>query len=69
MTFAPVWRGLLGRTYLMPLVIGVVSTAGLLFALIGDGPWDTLSWLALGFPVAIGLWFWFRRTGSRTQRT
>jgi len=55
-------RGLLGRTYLMPLVIAVISSAGLLFALIGDGLWDYLSWLALGFPVAIELWFSNRRS-------
>ncbi|HZJ13068.1 MAG TPA: hypothetical protein VFD26_10565 [Methyloceanibacter sp.] len=61
MAATPVRRGLLGRTYLKPLVIALVSSAGLLFALIGDGLWDYLSWLALGFPVAIGLWFWLRR--------
>jgi hypothetical protein len=66
MAATPVLRGLLGRTYFMPLIIAVVSSAGLLFALIGDGLWDYLSWLALGFPVAIALWFSQRR--SRNQR-
>jgi hypothetical protein len=66
MAASPLRRGLLGRTYLMPLIIAVISSAGLLFALIGDGLWDYLSWFALGFPVAIGLWFSNRR--SRDQR-
>ena len=57
-------RRLLGRTYVMPLVIGVFSMAGLLFALIGDGVWDRLSWLSLGLPVAIGTWFALRRRAS-----
>ena len=62
-------RGLLGRTYLMPLIIAVISSAGLLFALIGDGLWDYLSWLALGFPVAIGLWFSKRRASHGARNT
>lgn len=68
MAVAPVRRGLLGRTYLMPLIIAAVSCAGLLFALIGDGMWDYLSWLALGLPVAIGLGFWLRKNDSRRSR-
>ena len=35
-----------------PLAIGVLSVAGLISALLGDGIWDTLSWFALGAPVA-----------------
>lgn len=61
-------RGLLGPTYLMPLIIAVVSSAGLLFALIGDGLWDYLSWLALGLPVAIGLWFSNRHQPTGTRK-
>jgi len=62
-------RGLLGRTYLMPLIIAMISSAGLLFALIGDGLWDYLSWLALGIPVAIGLWFSNRRSLDQRRST
>jgi hypothetical protein len=52
----------------MPAIIAAVSSAGLLFALIGDGLWDYLSWFALGFPVEIGLWFWLRKhDGRKTQ--
>ena len=36
-----------------PVVIGVLSTVGLLSALLGDGIWDGLSWLALAIPVVL----------------
>jgi len=62
-------RGLLGRTYLMPLIIAMISSAGLLFALIGDGLWDYLSWLALGIPVAIGQWVSNRRSLDQRRST
>jgi hypothetical protein len=45
----------------MPLLIGVVSTIGLASALLGDGMWDVLSWVTLGVPVALGVFFWARR--------
>ena len=41
------------RVWLWPLVIGLTSTIGLISALLGDGPWDMLSWVMLGVPVAI----------------
>ena len=68
MATLPARRGLLGRTYLIPLVIGTISSAGLLFALIGDGPWDYLSWLALGLPVAVGAWFSIRPRDRKSTR-
>jgi len=36
-------------------VLAVISSAGLLAALLGDGAWDALSWAALAVPVGIGL--------------
>ena len=44
-----------------PLVIGVLSTAGLLSALLYEGPGRYFSWLALGAPVALTAWFYARR--------
>ena len=38
-----------------PTVLAAISSAGLLAALLGDGPWDLLSWVTLAVPVAIGL--------------
>jgi len=51
-----------------PLLIAVVSSVGLVSALLGDGVWDALSWAALGIP-ATGLSAWclrplLRRGGS-----
>jgi hypothetical protein len=44
-----------------PLLIGVLSTAGLLSALLYEGPGRYFSWLALGAPVALTAWFYARR--------
>jgi hypothetical protein len=45
----------------MPLLIGVISTIGLASALLGNGLWDGLSWVALGVPVALTIFYWVRR--------
>lgn len=44
-----------------PIALALLSALGLLCALIGDGPWDWASWLALGLPVAVCAWFGLRR--------
>jgi hypothetical protein len=44
----------------MPLLLGLLTTIGLLSALLGDGIWDILSAVALGIPVVIGLWYSLR---------
>lgn len=41
----------------MPIIIGIFSGIGLISALTGDDIWDAVSWLALGFPVAVSFWF------------
>jgi hypothetical protein len=41
------------RVFGPPLLLAVVSVIGLLSALLGDGIWDVLSWLALGTPIAV----------------
>jgi len=38
-----------------PLLIGLLSAVGLFAALLGDGAWDSLSWLGLGLPTLIAL--------------
>ena len=45
----------LWRAYRIPLLLALASVAGLISALIGDGPFDFLSWLSLGSLVAITL--------------
>ena len=42
-------------------MIGILSTVGLLAALVGDGWWDGLSWAALSLPVLLYLFFMIRR--------
>ncbi|WP_447970604.1 hypothetical protein [Nitrospira sp. M1] len=40
----------------MPSMLALVSTIGLLSALLGDAWWDVLSWGTLGYTVIILLW-------------
>jgi hypothetical protein len=40
------------RVFFMPCVLALVSAFGLVSALVGDGIWDGLSWLALAAPLA-----------------
>lgn len=49
------------RVWGWPLLLALLTIAGLLMALVGDGGWDTLSTLALGFPVLIGSWHLLRQ--------
>lgn len=51
------WRTVYGG----PLLIGVLSVAGLLSALLYEGPGRYFSWLALGAPVVLTAWFFARR--------
>jgi hypothetical protein len=53
--------------YRIPLLIALISAVGLASALLGDGIWDALSWLALGVPVALALLHW--RSGARPSKT
>ena len=45
------------RVFAIPALLAVLSAIGLLAALIGDDLWDALSWLGLGVPVAVILWY------------
>ncbi|WP_050628882.1 hypothetical protein [Bradyrhizobium viridifuturi] len=51
----------LTQIFVAPLVIAIVSTVGLISALVGDGWWDAVSWAALGLPVLLYLVFIWRR--------
>ena len=52
----------LTQIFAAPLVIAIVSTVGLISALVGDGWWDAVSWVALCLPVLLYLLFiWQRR--------
>ena len=41
----------------MPVALAGISAVGLLSALLGDGAWDLLSWLAFSTPIAVSLWY------------
>ena len=46
-----------------PLVMGVLTTVGLISALFSDGgAGDMLAWVTLGIPVAVCAWFGWRRS-------
>ena len=51
----------LRQVFAAPLAIAVLSTVGLISALVGDNLWDVLSWLTLAIPVAVILYYWLRR--------
>jgi hypothetical protein len=53
-------RQTFGQIFAAPMVIGVLSVIGLISALVGDGIWDAVSWLALGVPVALCAYFTLR---------
>jgi hypothetical protein len=40
----------------MPVLLGLLTTVGLVSALLGDGIWDLVSAFALGAPVLAGAW-------------
>ncbi|SPP65578.1 hypothetical protein NITLEN_40051 [Nitrospira lenta] len=52
----------------MPALLGVISGIGLFSALLGDGVWDGVSWLALGLPCGIIAWYVIRSGWNKTLR-
>jgi hypothetical protein len=47
------------QVFAVPIVLGALSAVGLVAALLGDHAWDIVSWLALGVPCIVMVWFWF----------
>ncbi|BCN36778.1 hypothetical protein HF896_00700 [Alicycliphilus denitrificans] len=45
----------------VPILLGLATAVGLVSALVGDGVWDALSWLALAAPAAAVAWAWRAR--------
>ena len=44
------------KVYGAALAIAVITIYGLISALLGDGVWDVLSWVALAIPLAVIAW-------------
>lgn len=54
------------EVFRVPVLIAAVTTAGLTFALFGNGLSDAISWLALAVPVTIATFYWIKgRSVSR----
>jgi hypothetical protein len=49
------------RLWGMPILLGILTTIGLVAALLGDGAWDAVSGAVLGLPVLLGIWHSLRR--------
>lgn len=50
------------RMWRWPIVLGLLTTFGLISALFSDGGLgDIFAWFALGVPVAVCVWFGWRR--------
>ncbi|WP_128925016.1 hypothetical protein [Bradyrhizobium guangxiense] len=49
----------------IPLLVDVACGLGLGFALVGDGVWDGLSWLALSLPIVLTIVCWCRANDPR----
>jgi hypothetical protein len=54
------------QIWFSPIVLGIVSAIGITAALLGDGLWDVVSWVALAAPVLVCLYFiWKPATTAR----
>ena len=60
----PPRRQTLGQIFLIPLVLGVLSSVGLISALVGDGVWDGVSWITLGIPILLCAYFLLQPPGG-----
>ena len=43
----------LAQIFAVPIAVAVISLAGLVSALVGDGWWDMASWFTLGVPILL----------------
>jgi hypothetical protein len=50
-------RQTFGQIFAGPIMVGVLSTLGLVSALVGDGFWDGVSWVTLLVPILLGVVF------------
>lgn len=48
------------RLYSIPSTLAVLSSIGLISALLADGFWDGVSWVALSIPAVVIIWFVLR---------
>jgi hypothetical protein len=48
-----------------PVALALLTLGGLVAGLVGDGAWDAVSWIGLGAPILVCLWFGGLRQGRR----
>lgn len=54
------------NVWFWPIIIGILSTAGLIVGLIYDDFGDVFAWVTLSIPVALSCWYgWWRRESQR----
>jgi hypothetical protein len=46
-------RKTIGQIFGVPLLMAVLSAIGLVSALVGDGIWDSVSWITLLIPILL----------------
>jgi hypothetical protein len=46
-------RKTIGQIFGIPLLTALLSAIGLVSALVGDGIWDSVSWVMLLFPILL----------------
>lgn len=51
----------LWQVFRWPLLLGVATVIGLVSALVADGWGDALSWVLLSLPMAVSLWYIYRK--------
>jgi cytosine/uracil/thiamine/allantoin permease len=50
-------RRTIGQIFGIPLLIALLSAVGLVSALVGDGIWDSISWITLLIPILLCVFF------------
>jgi hypothetical protein len=56
------------KVYGPAIAISFITIDGLLSALLADGIWDELSWVALAIPLAVIVWKYGRGSGSPSRK-
>ena len=56
------------RVFGVPILLGVLTTIGLLAALIWAGVGKYIAWVTVGAPVAIVCWVWLRRRLEKRRK-